>query len=296
MLDMIVASQNTLGAQKVVLEINTTNISNNYTDGYKALRPVFKTIYNKALTQGYGGHPGEAQENPLQTGPTMTISATFLDMTQGKLRVGNKLSLAINGKGFFLVAPTNSMGGVSHRLLSRQGQYGKSFDDKYIVDTEGRTLMGYKMNADGTPDKSQLVPIQVEGESDIGFIDGGILVNNYQAFIDASGQTNRTGPLPTRRAMYQVALAKVPNEEALKVESGNAYSETPASGFVNSIDIPNATGNGLVVAKFLEESNVFYLGEIIDSIKIQRAWQASLGILQMVVQELKNFIQSISSQ
>lgn len=295
MLDLIVSSQNTLGAQKVVLEINTTNISNNYTDAYKALRPVFKTIYNKSLTTGYGGLPGQAQENPLQTGPTMTISATFLDMTQGKLRVGNKLSLAITGKGFFMVSPATT-GDNRVRLLSRQGQYGKSFDDKYVVDGEGRHLMGYKMNADGTPDRSQLVPIAVEGENDLGFIDGGILVNNYEAFIDASAEIDRTAPLPVRRAMYQVALATVPNEEALKIEGGNAYAETPASGFINNIDVPGTNGNGRVSAKFLEESNVFYLGEIIDSIKIQRAWQASLGILQMVVQELKNFIQSVSSQ
>lgn len=295
MLDLIVNSTNTLGAQKVVLEINTTNISNNYTDAYKALRPVFKTIYNQTVRQGYGGQSGQAQENPLQLGPTMTISATFLDMTQGKLRVGNKLSLAISGKGFFMVSP-NTMGGNKGTLLSRQGQFGKSFDDRYIVDTEGRQLLGYKMKSDGTPDKTKLVPIAVENETDLGFIDGGILVNNFDAFEAASAQTNRTTPLPVRRPMYQVALGIVPNEEALKVESGNAYSETPASGVIRSTDIANVDGRGAVSAKFLEESNVFYLGEIIDSIKIQRAWQASLGVLQMVVQELKNFIQSVSSQ
>jgi len=91
---------------------------------------------------------------------------------------------------------------------------------------------------------------------------------------DSAGKINGVFTNGQRRALFQVALAKFPNEAVLNKLGNNMLSETIASGSP-VIGKPNNGGLGTIQPFALEKSNVDLANEFVKLIVIQRAYQAN---------------------
>jgi flagellar hook protein FlgE len=87
-----------------------------------------------------------------------------------------------------------------------------------------------------------------------------------------------------------VALAKFVDEQKLKKEGGNLFSETRESG-VAIVNQPGSNGLGTISPNSLEQSNVDIASEFVKMITSQRGFQANSKIITTVDQMLSEAIQ-----
>ena len=122
-----------LNASSKSLEVIGNNIANANTYGAKVSRAEFADVYANAI----GG-----TSNAIGIGTT--IGAVAQQFTQGNITsTDNPLDVAINGAGFFELKDTQ--GALSY---SRNGQF-KVDNTGFIVNNQGRRLMGYPADATG---------------------------------------------------------------------------------------------------------------------------------------------------
>ena len=122
-----------LNASSKSLEVIGNNIANANTYGAKVSRAEFADVYANAI----GG-----TSNAIGIGTT--IGAVAQQFTQGNITsTDNPLDVAINGTGFFELK--DSQGALSY---SRNGQF-KVDNTGFIVNNQGRRLMGYPADATG---------------------------------------------------------------------------------------------------------------------------------------------------
>ena len=122
-----------LNASSKSLEVIGNNIANANTFGAKVSRAEFADVYANAI-----GGTGNA------IGIGTTIGAVAQQFTQGNITsTDNPLDVAINGAGFFELK--DSQGALSY---SRNGQF-KVDNTGFIVNNQGRRLMGYPADATG---------------------------------------------------------------------------------------------------------------------------------------------------
>ena len=116
---------------------------------------------------------------------------------------------------------------------------------------------------------------------DIGFIEGGILVNNYQA--NKSDSDIETTP------MYALAITTVKNKQGLVSTSGGAYKETIASGEPlsyktsgSAIDQQTSGDYGNIINESLESSNIDVAKVALDMNLLNRGFSAIQGVIDDV--------------
>ncbi len=89
-----------MSARQKAQDILASNLANLNTTGFKADRPVFQAVYERALYRVEGG--SSAPIGPLSAGAI--VASTFTDLQSGPLQTtGNPLDVAIEGQGFFAV-------------------------------------------------------------------------------------------------------------------------------------------------------------------------------------------------
>jgi len=93
-----------------------------------------------------------------------------------------------------------------------------------------------------------------------------------------------------RRALYQVALAKFPNDAVLNHVGNNLLQETIASGSP-VLGLPASGGLGTITPFGLEQSNVDLANEFVKLIVIQRAYQANSKTILTTDQMLSALMQ-----
>jgi flagellar hook protein FlgE len=178
-------------------------------------------------------------------------------------------------------------------LYSRAGDF-TADNNGNVVDANGRKLYGYKLDENGNALTSQLVPIKTDGLSDVGWEYKGTegkLVTNYTAYKAAQENGD---PLPDTKPLYQIALTTFSNRSGLLQNDGTTFKETIASGPAQTA---KAAGQdyGSVHSQSLEKSNVFYIGEMLDALAIQRAMSASLTAIKLANSQIQNVIQQLGS-
>lgn len=96
---LYIASEGMVARQKAQ-DVLASNLANLNTTGFKADRPVFSTVYERALYRLQGG-----TATPIGTLSAGTlIPTTYTDFQAGALQTtGNPMDLAIEGEGFFAV-------------------------------------------------------------------------------------------------------------------------------------------------------------------------------------------------
>jgi flagellar hook protein FlgE len=286
-------SKNSMSAYETALNIHISNLNASNTDGYKALEYSFQEVFNHVLNQGSApiDSTGYGEKGPTQYGGSAAISQVKINFTQGDITTGTNLDAAIMGDGLFVVG-TDRLDTSGENLYTRNGRFHIEATSGNLVDTAGRVVYGYRTDASGNADKSQLVVINTTGLNDIGFEDGGLLVEGYQAKQDAI--KNNLPNIPASTPRYRLAVATFRNNSGLVYVDGTAFKQTESSGFPLTIGVSRDTNLGQVFGAKREKSNVSQIGESLDAVEVQRAMTASLSALRLVSQQIQTVINSLT--
>ncbi|MDR1323983.1 MAG: flagellar basal body rod protein FlgG, partial [Candidatus Margulisbacteria bacterium] len=90
----------------------------------------------------------------------------------------------------------------------------------------------------------------------------------------------------------QLALADFTNVEGLTQYDGSLLKESVVSG-TRSTGTPGTGAFGTVEPQSLEKSNVFYTGETIDAIEVQRAMSAVLSAIKIASDQISQVINKL---
>jgi len=131
---------------------------------------------------------------------------------------------------------------------------------------------------------ASLSPILTGGGSDLGWATGGVLVSNY---------TNYKAGTEAAKPLAQIALADFANVEGLIQYDGTAFKESVVSGSPNKIGFAGTGSFGTVEPQQIEKSNVFYIGETIDALEVQRAMSAALTAIKMANDQISQVINKL---
>ncbi|MBN3773828.1 MULTISPECIES: flagellar hook protein FlgE [Burkholderia] len=126
------------------LDVIGNNIANANTVGFKSSTAQFADMYANSV----------ATSTNTQIGIGTALNAVEQNFGQGTINSSSSsLDVAINGNGFFQM----SNNGVT--TYSRDGTFQRD-KNGYIVDSQGRNLMGYAANTGGVINTAQTVPLQ----------------------------------------------------------------------------------------------------------------------------------------
>jgi len=127
-----------LNAASNNLTVIGNNIANANTFGFKESRSEFVESYADSVADMTKAKPG--------TG--VRLAQVSQQFNQGNVELtGNTLDMAINGDGFFTLAP--SPGDTGSRLYTRNGAFHLN-KDGIITNTQGQALLAYKPNGSTT--------------------------------------------------------------------------------------------------------------------------------------------------
>jgi len=289
MLDIMTKAKDAIKAYNTALNVYSSNIANMSVTGYKRLDISFQSIFEKLL---HGGSPanlfeGTGGTNPMQLGQGVGIGGVSLDFSQGTFSSAGFLDLAISGQGLFMVTPDDGQ----TIYYTRNG--------KFHIDAEGylRTESGMKIY--GTSGLGgALTFIQVPPLTNtrlLSFDSNGTLTLYPEKYDDDSNPLGYPDIEAVPTATYHsVVLTYFPNPSGLKQSQASTFEESLASGEPQGYSNPGYGAYGAVFPRQLEQSNVFYLEETINSLEIQRAMSGNLTIVRMASDIISQFINRLS--
>ncbi|OGI10945.1 MAG: hypothetical protein A2Y40_10590 [Candidatus Margulisbacteria bacterium GWF2_35_9] len=282
MFDILRNSENAMRAFESGLKINTANMGNMSTIGYKSIQYNFQSIFGQVLNNGSSGSASHGGTNPVQQGQGVSLSAVKIDFSQGDLGAGGKLDLAIQGNGFFIVSASQG----DDYFFTRAGNFTWN-NNGYLVNSSGRKVYGFPYIGNEQYAHS-MEPIYLENNRDAGWqFDGsdGILVKNYEK--SKNGDPSQP--------VYKIALTDFSNRSGLLQHDGTTFRATSSSGPAFAPCFSQEQGLGSAISGSVEKSNVFFIGETIDATETQRAMQASLTSMKIASQIIDNVIQMLGN-
>lgn len=285
--DLYVNSKNALLGLESALRIAISNANNFNTPGYKYVFASFTTLYSEAITTG------TKETNPIQLGAGVTLGSTSTDYKQGNISIGTATDVAIVGEGFFVLSQSAAdFEKGSPQVFSRAGRFQQDSANKYLVDTFGRKVFGFKLDESGNRVSNDLVAVETEGGTDIGFTEEGILVKNFNK--------SKQDPTAKKIPMYQLALTTFENKQGLILVSGSAYKSTAASGEQLEVNIAGGTigadgsSYGDILPESLESSNVDVARVALDMNLLNRSYAAVQAVIDDITKILQNLISKLT--
>jgi flagellar basal-body rod protein FlgG len=238
-----------MSAQQTNLDTVANNLANSATAGFRQRQVQFQDmIYQNLITPG-SADTQQTLSAGLQVGLGTKTSTSEVIMTQGDFnQTNNPLDLAIQGAGFFQVAMPN--GTIAY---TRAGNF--------QVNNQG-TLV----TSAGDP----VVPAIT------------IPSNATNVTISQYGVVTATLPGQTNPAQLgTLQLATFANPGGLSSSGSNLLQQTDSSG--NPItDVPGGTsGMGTLQQGYLENSNVDVVGEFVQMILAQRAYESNSKVIHV---------------
>jgi flagellar hook protein FlgE len=266
MLDVMTQAANAIEAYNSALSIHSANIANLSVTGYKRLDTTFESLFERLINGGTpaNGFSNLGGTNPFQLGQGVAISSVGVDMSQGNMVEASSIDVGVDGRGLLIVS---SDGGNTYQY-TRAG--------KFAVNTAGSLVTASGQQVYGFSSSGGLAPITGLSGAQTNYTwDGGgnLLLSGAQ-----------TG--------YSLALAYFKNPSGLAQASGTSFAETLASGPA-SAPMHSGEAAGTIVGGKVEQSNVFYLGETIDSLELQRAMSANLTTVRMASDIISQFISKL---
>ena len=243
-------------AQQTNLDVISHNLSNVSTTGFKRNFAVFQDLMYQNQRQ-VGAQTGDNTQLPtgLHVGLGVNVGSISRNFMQGALtNTGNALDIAINGQGFFQVQMPDGTTGYT-----RAGNFTRSSTGD-VVTSEGYPLV-------------PAINLQIGDTLDIG--------PNSQVSITRAGVTT-AGP--------QIQLANFVNPAGLEPLGNNLYRETVASGAPEAGN-PLTNSLGEIRHKFLENSNINVVEELVSMIQTQRAYEMNSKAIQTSDQMLAKLSQ-----
>jgi flagellar basal-body rod protein FlgG len=238
-----------MNAQQTNVEVIANNIANINTTGFKRSRAEFTDLLYQA--ERAVGVPNRGGGDPIPEGAQIglgvrTAAVRNLHMQGSLTQTGNKLDLALNGRGWFQITGANS-----ETLYTRAGSF-------------SRNATGQVVTGDGyVVQPAMTVP-----------------PNATEIVVNETGQVYvRDGTATTLTQIGQLTLANFTNEAGLEALGGNLYRETPASG-APVAGVPGDPGFGRIAQGYLENSNVDPVKEITELIQAQRSYEMNSKVIQ----------------
>lgn len=267
------------------MDVIGNNIANVNTNGYKTQRATFRDIYYQQLKS-----PGEATEgkiggtNASQVGYGVQIDTVDTIHTLSGYSPTNKnTDIYINGDGYLMVQNASE-----EKFYTRYGAL--NFDAKgNLVDSNGSLVMGLNRDnlgnmVDGKVSEDKLEAITID------------LVNYSNITINSDGTITGRGLSSAPAAdvdkivkLGQIAIASVPNQNALIFEGSSYYSKSNNTGEI-TFHQAGLHGTGEIVSDGLEMSNVDLANEFSEMIVTQRGFQANTKIITVVDQMLEELV------
>jgi flagellar basal-body rod protein FlgG len=235
--------------QQTNVEVIANNIANINTTGFKRSRAEFTDLLYQA--ERSAGAPNRGGQEAIPEGAQIGLGARTASIRnlhlQGALaNTGNKLDLALNGRGWFQVAGANN-----ENLYTRAGSFNKNATGQIV------TADGYVVQP------AMTIPANA---SDV------IINESGQVYVRIDTQTSL-------QLIGQLTVANFTNEAGLDPLGGNLYRETTASG-APVLGVPADPGFGTVQQGYLESSNVDPVKEITELIAAQRAYEMNSKVIQ----------------
>lgn len=141
------------------LDVIGNNIANVNTFGYKKGRTTFKDLMSQQMQGASTPTANRGGTNPMQVGLGGAIATIDNIHTQGSMQTtGRSLDVGISGDGFFLVSDGNL------NYYTRAGNFYLDVDGT-LVNGDGLRVMGYRADAEGNIDASQLQTLQIQAGS-----------------------------------------------------------------------------------------------------------------------------------
>lgn len=247
-------------AMDTQLDVIANNLANASTTGFKSSRVNFEDLFYEERRQpGALNSLGQRSSTGLFVGLGTRVANTQLDLKNGAMEnTGRSLDVAISGEGFFKVQSFDGIG--SGEAYTRAGNF--------LRDSDGNLVLG---TADG--------PI----------LDGGITLpaGTDIATVTITGDGQVSGMVDgTYTEFGQIPLYKFPNPHGLRMEGGNLFTQTEASGAPISGYAADA-GFGSLTQGFLEASNVDSVKELISMIRTQRTFEMNSQTIKTVDQMMQ---------
>ena len=244
-----------MAAQQLNVEVISNNIANMNTIGFKRQRAQFQDLLyqNVERAGAQTSAAGTIVPTGIQIGAGVKTGSVYRITEQGSLsQTGNKLDVAVNGRGFFQVLLPSG-----ETAYTRAGNFSKNQDGQLV------TTQGY------------LVQPQVSIPQDATDI---TISPTGQVQVTQSGVVAPT-------VVGQLQLATFTNEAGLDAQGDNLFKESGASGAAVVGD-PGAVGFGTLQQGYTEASNVDAVTEITSLINAQRAYEMNSKVVTSADQML----------
>ena len=244
-----------MAAQQLNVEVISNNIANMNTVGFKRQRAEFQDLLYQDMERAGAQTSGSGTVVPtgIQIGSGVKAGSVYRITEQGSMtQTGNKLDVAIQGRGFLQVLLPSG-----ETAYTRAGNLSRNQDGQLV------TADGYQIQpAISLPQDATDVAISATG----------------QVQVTQSGQTAPT-------VVGQLQLATFANEAGLEAMGDNLFMESGASGAAVTGD-PGAPGFGSLMQGYTEASNVDAVTEITSLINAQRAYEMNSKIVTTADQML----------
>lgn len=247
MFDALYIGATGMQAQQAHVDAIANNLANVNTPGFKKNRVSFaELVVSGAALQATGGADGAPGAGPsLGAGVQLAAAAKVFDLGELK-KTDAPLDLAIVGDGFLELA----------------------MPDGSRAYTRGGTL---KVNADG----------QLATQAGLALKPGIAIPDNAEAIIVSSAGRVQVR-LPGQGApldVGQLELVRFTNAPGLLAQGGNVYRATDLSGEAIG-GRAGEDGMGSLAQGFVEGSNVRLVDEMVNLMVAQRAYEASVKVVQ----------------
>ncbi len=244
-----------MAAQQLNVEVISNNIANMNTVGFKRQRAEFQDLLYQTLERAgaQSSEQGTVVPTGLQVGAGVKAGSIYRIVEQGAMtQTGNKLDMAIQGRGYFQVLlPTSEIAytRAGNLSLNDQGQ---------LVTSEGYEIQPGIV----IPPEATDVSISKSG----------------QVQIMQAGQTAPS-------VVGNLELATFVNEGGLEAIGDNLYLESGSSGAPN-LSVPGVDGTGVLLQGYTEASNVDAVSEVTALIIAQRAYEMNSKVITAADQML----------
>lgn len=236
--------------QQFNIDTISNNLSNVNTTGFKRNRADFEDLlYQTVRTAGTPATEHTLVPVGVQVGHGVKASATQKMFTQGSLQnTGNVADIAIAGEGFF-------------RVQQYDGSFAYTRNGAFQLDSNGQlvTSQGYRV-----------VPEVILPD---GFIRESLnITQDGRVFVNIPGDDD---PL----LVGQMELVRFVNPAGLQAVGENLFTSGAASGDPIA-GVPALDGMGQLQHRFLENSNVEIVREMVEMITAQRAYEFNSKAIQ----------------
>jgi flagellar basal-body rod protein FlgG len=238
-----------MNAQQLNVEVIANNIANINTTGYKRARGEFTDLLYQ--TERAAGAPNRGGQDAVPEGAHIglgvrTAAVRYLHIQGALAQTGNKLDVALNGRGWFQVAAPDG-----ELLYTRAGSFNKNAEGQIV------TVDGYVVQP------AMTVPVDA---TDITVNESG------EVFVRIGNDTELTN-------LGQFTLATFVNDAGLEPLGGNRYRETESSG-APTLGVAGDVGFATIHQGYLESSNVDPVREITELIQAQRSYEMNSKVIQ----------------